>query len=84
MGEHRARCTHGAYIGVVPRAHIAGVPGRDCERLRGVAIGPGSYPPACENNALVRTTRGAVAATFGTVEFGGCLLWLCTNTKFFL
>ena len=28
-------------------------------------------PLACKNNALVRKTRGAVSATFGTLELGG-------------
>ena len=36
----------------------------------------------CENNALVRTTRGVGSATFGTMKFGASIFWLSMKIKF--
>ena len=56
-----------------------GVKGRS-ERFPGI---PASQPP-CKNNGLVRTTRGVVSASSGTLQFGGFLFWLSMKTGFFL
>jgi hypothetical protein len=50
-----------------------------CSGMHSVAM---SLPPPCEINALVRTTD-VVSAYFGSMEYGGSLLWLPTKTWLF-
>ena len=45
---------------------------RQTTEYRGLVPNPAS---SCENNARVRTTRGAVSATFGAIRCGGSFLW---------